>query len=161
MKSHSILYFSHSIHHCLWLVPVPLFVHFYSIFFTYFPINLCSKPIMSSFILLFGLTCQICLSHDLHSSGFQHILNLRFSWVLSIIALMLLGRIACSYAAVIKVSVVLFKHPFLSHPHQSSLILPVICLINCPCNCFCVHCVFLSFFPPFFIFIFFCCTCSN
>ena len=56
---------------------------------------------------------------------------------------------ACSCKAIIKALVALFKHPFLSHPHQSSLHLPIVCLINCPCNCFCVHCVSLSFFSCF------------
>ena len=57
--------------------------------------------------------------------------------------------IACSSAAIIKASVVLFKHPFLSHPHRSSLVILIICLMNCLCNCFCVHCVFHSFFFHF------------
>ena len=59
---------------------------------------------------------------------------------------MLLVLITCSFVAIIKASVVLFKHPFLSHSHQSSLALPVVCLIICPCNCFCVHSVFPSVF---------------
>ena len=67
-------------------------------------------------------------------------------WVLSIFAFMLLVLIACSCAPIIKASVVLFKHPFLSHPHRSSLALLIVCLINCPCNCFCIYGVFLSFF---------------
>ena len=62
---------------------------------------------------------------------------------------MLLVLIACSCAAMNKASVVLFKHPFLSHPHRSSLTLPIFCLINCPYNCFCVHFIFLSFFLLF------------
>ena len=43
-------------------------------------------------------------------------------------------------------TVVLFKYPFFSYPHRSSFALPVVCLINSPCNCFCVQCVFLSLF---------------
>ena len=78
------------------------------------------------------------------SSAFPNILHLLFSWVLSIFAFMLLLLIAC--AATIKASVVLVKHAFLSHPHQSSFALPVVCLMNCRCNCFCVHCVFLLLF---------------
>ena len=93
-----------------------------------------------------GLTCCICVIHDLHSSALPHILHLLFSWVLSIFAFMLLVLLACSCAAIIKASVVLFKHPFLSHHHPSSLVLSVVFLMNCPCNCFCVQCIFPSFF---------------
>ena len=56
------------------------------------------------------------------------------------------GFTACSCEAIIKASVVLFNQPPLSHPYQSSLALPIVFLINCPCNCFCVNCVFFSFF---------------
>ena len=121
-----------------------------------------------------GLTCCICVIHDLHSSALPHILHLLFSWVLSIFAFMLLVLLACSCAAIIKASVVLFKHPFLSHHHPSSLVLSVVFLMNCPCNCFCVQCIFPSFFFLFLyilfplfvliwcfsIFIVFCCMCS-
>ena len=58
----------------------------------------------------------------------------------------LLVLIACYCAAIIKASVVLFKHPYFSHSQRSSLALPIVCLINCPCKCFCIHRVFLSFF---------------
>ena len=46
-----------------------------------------------------------------------------------------------------------FKHAFRSHLYQSSLALSIVCLINCPFNCFCVHFVFLSFF---FFFLYSC-----
>ena len=58
----------------------------------------------------------------------------------------LLVLIACYCAAIIKASVALFKHPYLSDSQRSSLALPIVCLINCPCKCFCIHCVFRSFF---------------
>ena len=89
-----------------------------------------------------GLTCCIYLTHYLDSPAFSHILHLLYFWVLSIFAFMLLVLIACLCAAIIKASVVLFKHPFLSHPHWSSLALLIVCLINCACNCFCAHYVF-------------------
>ena len=62
---------------------------------------------------------------------------------------MLLVLIACSCATIVKASVVLLKHLFFSHPHQSSLALPIVCLINCPCNCFCVHCFSFHSFTSF------------
>ena len=60
---------------------------------------------------------------------------------------MLLVLIVSSSDAIIKISVVLFKHPFLSHPHRFSLDLPVACVINCPCPCNCfLLCFILNFF---------------
>ena len=53
---------------------------------------------------------------------------------------------ACSCVTIIKTSLVLFKYSFLSLPYRSPLSLHLVCLLNCPCNSFCVHCVFLSFF---------------
>ena len=44
-----------------------------------------------------------------------------------------LVHIACFCATNIKASVALFKYPILSNPHQSSLALRVVYLINCPC----------------------------
>ena len=45
---------------------------------------------------------------------------------LLVFAFMLLGLRACSCAATIKASIVLFKHPFLSHPHRSLFALPIV-----------------------------------
>ena len=60
-----------------------------------------------------------------------------------------LVHIACFCATNIKASVALFKHPILSNPHQSSLALRVVYLINCPYIFFWVQCIFLSFFLLF------------
>ena len=156
VKSHSILYFSHSIHYslaCVFATFCSLLLHIFYIFPNW---SLFQTSHVVFYTPFWANLPDSLVTWFTLSSGFQHILHLRFSWVLSIIAFMLLGRIACSYAATIKVSVVLFKHPFLIRPHQSSLILPFISLINCPCNCFYVHCVFPSFFFPFlYSFVFF------
>ena len=45
--------------------------------------------------------------------------------VLRNFAFMLLVLVACSFAAIIKVSVVLFKHPFPSHPTDLHLLYPL------------------------------------
>ena len=80
------------------------------------------------------------LSFSTHSTFtvFLGLLNFCFCVILVLIAY--------SCAAIIKASVALFKHPFLSHLHQSLLALLIVFLINCSSNCFCIYCVFLSFF---------------
>ena len=67
---------------------------------------------------------------------------------------MLLVLIACSCAAIIKASLVLFKYPILSHPNRSSLALPIVCLKNCPCYCFCVFLSFFSSFCTYLVFLY-------
>ena len=91
------------------------------------------------------------------SLAFSHILNVLFIWVLSNFAFTLLILMACSCAAIIKPSVVLFMHPFLSHPYKSSLALPLFCLINCnfwfdPVIAFHYYPIF--FLSPFFLILF-------
>ena len=49
-----------------------------------------------------------------------------FSWVLSVFAFMLLVLIAYSCAAIIKASVVLFKHLFLTHPTDLHFLYPLL-----------------------------------
>ena len=80
------------------------------------------------------------LSFSTHSTFtvFLDLLNFCFCVILVLIAY--------SCAAIIKASVIPFKHPFLSHLHQSSLALLIVFLINCSSNCFYIYCVFLSFF---------------
>ena len=141
VKPHSILHlFTSGL--CLYQFSFTSFPYFVHIFQWIFVRN-------QSFHLFYSFWDN--LLHSLNrwftlSSTFPHILHLFFSWVSSIFAFMLLVLIACPCAAIIKASFVLFKHPFLSHPHRSSLALPIVRLINRLCNCFCVHCVFLSFF---------------
>ena len=82
---------------------------------------------MSQWILIPNQSCYLLYSfwtkfvHSLNTrfrltSVFPHILFLLFSWVLLIFAFILLVFRACYFAAIIKASVFLFKHPFLSHP---------------------------------------------
>ena len=146
VQSHSILYLSFSIttsSFCLY--------HFSFTYIHIFYIFPNGSAIQTNHVVFYtpsGLTCCICLTHDLHSSQLSHTFYIYcfFFFVLSIFAFMLLILIACSCAAIIKTSVVLFMQPFNSHPHWFSLALPVVCLINCPYHCFCVHCAFLAFF---------------
>ena len=96
------------------------------------------------------------------SSAFPHIRQLQLSVVLSIFACVLLVLVAYSCVAIIKASVVLLKHILLNHLHPSSVTLTIVCLINCPCNWFCAHCVLLFILICcFYISIFLYCTCSN
>ena len=145
MKSHIILHFSFSITKsslCSYYFSFTSIPYFQQIPQWIFVPN-------QSWHLLYSFWANLLHSLNLWltlSPASPHILHLMFSWVLSIFAFMLLILIAYSCAVIIKASVVLFKHPFLSHPHQSSLALPFVYLINCLCNCFCVLCVFLSFF---------------
>ena len=119
------------------------------------------------FYTLFRLTCCIHLTHDLHSLQLFHTFYAYYFLGSSIFVFMLLLLMTCSCTAIIKTSAVLFKHAFLSPSHRSSLDLPVVCQINCPCNCFCVHSVFIPFFFLFLysfvvsIFIVFNCACRN
>ena len=94
----------------------------------------------------FRLTCCIHLTHDLHSLQLFYTFYTFYFLGSSVFVFMLLLLMTCSCTAIIKTSSVLFKHSFLSHPHRPSLHLPVVCQINCPCNCFCVHSVLISFF---------------
>ena len=135
MKSHNILHLLFSITTsglsslCL-----------YSISSTYFPMDLRSKPIMSSYTP-FGLTCCIRITPDLHSLQLFHTFYIYCFFGLINHCFYVIGFYRlCSH------SVVLLEHAFLSHPHRSSSVLVVVCLINCLCNCFCIHCVFLPFF---------------
>ena len=145
MKSHIILHFSFSITKsslCSYYFSFTSIPYFQQIPQWIFVPN-------QSWHLLYSFWANLLHSLNLWltlSPASPHILHLMFSWVLSIFAFMLLILIAYSCAVIIKASVVLFEHPFLSHPHQSSLALPFVYLINCLCNCFCVLCVFLSFF---------------
>ena len=87
------------------------------------------------------------LSFSTHSTFFStHSTFTVFLGLLNFCFCVILVLIAYSCAAIIKASVALFKHPFLSHLHQSLLALLIVFLINCSSNCFCIYCVFLSFF---------------
>ena len=87
------------------------------------------------------------LSFSTHSTFFStHSTFTVFLGLLNFFFCVILVLIAYSCAAIIKASVALFKHPFLSHLHQSLLALLIVFLINCSSNCFCIYCVFLSFF---------------
>ena len=145
VKSHSILHLSFSITTsslCLYYLSfssIPYFLHIFQ--WILVPNQSCH--------LLYSFWANLLHSFNTWftlSSAFPHILHLLFSWVLSIFDFMLLYLIACFYAVIIKTSVVLFKPPFLSNPHRSSFALPIVCLISCPSKCFCVQCVFHSFF---------------
>ena len=110
----------------------------------------------------FGLNYFIHLTYDLHSLQLFHTFCI-YCFLGSYQSFMLLVLVACSCVAIIKAAVVLFKHPFLSHPHRSSLALPIVCLINCLCNSFCVYFLFPLFVLIwcFSIFMFFFCACGN
>ena len=129
---------SHSILHSSFSLTISSLCSCY-IFFTSLPFFLRISQ------LIFVLNQSSRLLH----SFWANLLHLVNTWFTHLSMFLLLALITCSCAAIIKAPVFLFKHPFLSHPYQSSLILPVVCLINCPGSCFCVRCVFLSFF--FFI----------
>ena len=138
--------------------------------FTIFPNGSLFKSNLVVFYTPFELTCCICLTHDLHSLQLFHTFYIYcFLEYYQIFAFMFLVLITCSCVANVNASVVLFKDSFLSHPHWCSLALTIFCLINCPCNCICVHRVCFSFIlfilfviiSCFSIFIFFYFTCSN
>ena len=64
----------------------------------------------------FRLNYCILLTQDLDSfQSFHTFYFYCFSWVLLIFAFILLVFRACYFAAIIKASVFIFKHPFLSH----------------------------------------------
>ena len=145
VKSHSILYLSFSIttsglcSYHFSLTSIPYFLHISQWLFV--PNQPCRLLYSYWANLLHSLNIWFTLS-----SAFPHIQHLLFSWVSLIFAFILLVLVACFCVAIIKSSVILFKHPFLSNPHRSSLALLIVYLINCPCNRFCAHCIFLSFF---------------
>ena len=159
---------SHSNLHLSFFSPISgLCSHYFS--FTYIPHFLH----ISQWIFAPNQSCCLLYSfwaNSLHSlntwftlsSAFPQILQLQLSEVLSIFFCMLLVLVPYSCVAIMKAFIVLLKHPLLSHLHPSSVTLAIVCLINCPCNWFCVHCVLLFILICCFsISIFLYCTCSN
>ena len=82
------------------------------------------------------------------SPAFSHSLHLLFSWVLSIFINMLLVFIGVPVQPLLRLQLFIFSTLFLAIPTDLYL-LPIVCLINYPCNCFCVQFVFISFFLLF------------
>ena len=92
-----------------------------------------------SCLLLYSLWAS--LGHSLTmwlivSSALLHILHFACSCYLSIFPLITLVRMACSWAANIKLSVSRFRVPFLNHCHLSWFPTSLVCYTNWPCNIF-------------------------
>ena len=103
-----------------------------------------------SCLLLYSLWAS--LGHSLTmwlivSSALLHILHFACSCYLSIFPLITLVRMACSWAANIKLSVSRFRVPFRNHCHLSWFPTSLVCRTNWPCNIFPPK---KLFFPPSF-----------
>ena len=108
------------------------------------------RLLIQSFLLLYSL-CE-SLGHSLTmwlivSLSLRHILHFVCSYDLSIFPLITLVRMACSWAANIKLSVSRFRVPFRNHCHLSWFPTSLVCCINWPCNVFPPT---KLFFPPSF-----------
>ena len=118
---------------------------------TNFLMNRLSDPIMPFFIVFLSKCGTFTYNVVNFSSVLLHILHVVPSFDLSVFHLIIIVRMACSWATNIKLSVSRFRVPFCNYCHLSWFPTSLVCCTNWPCNIFLTQEITLCFFFCFLV----------